>query len=216
MKVDLPKSVLIILLISIGLMSFVGTVTAMRTLRYYVLPYIPAGSVTISPTIPEHLVISSKLFAKQSPFVDKPIRLHIDSIKINAPIIEVGVTPNNSIDVPDKPMKVGWFNGSALPGEWGSAILTAHYDTPTGQPALFHQLGNLESGDYVTVQSESHILTRFRVREVMSVEVDTFPVEMLYHQENKEVLWLITCDGVWNPKSRSYTHRLIVRAEVAK
>ena len=77
----------------------------------------------------------------------RPERLTIPAIEVDAPILEVGLADDGSVDVP--PLKrhneAGWFDGGPTAGQFGPALIVGHADTRTG-PSVFHDLGELQAG----------------------------------------------------------------------
>lgn len=144
--------------------------------------------------------------------VQKPVTIEIPSIQLFADIVNVGVTPTNVMEVPEDTRKVGWYSLGIRPGETGGAILTAHYDTPTGKPAIFYNLNALNPGDIIYLKMENQEELLFQVQEVLSAPVKTFPTDLIYGKIDDKKLILITCDGVWNPIEKSYSKRLAVFA----
>src|SRR5437867_4208901 len=79
-----------------------------------------------------------------------PVRLRIPSIGVDAPVDEVGLTPQGDLATPTDPGHVGWYRGGSLPGEPGSSVVDGHLDWWSG-PAVFADLGRLQGGDLLGV-----------------------------------------------------------------
>jgi len=60
--------------------------------------------------------------------VQKPLsaRLIIPTIRVNAAIQEMGLTPDGAMAVPNNTIDVGWFEPGTHPGEVGSAVIGGH------------------------------------------------------------------------------------------
>lgn len=144
--------------------------------------------------------------------VDQPTNIEIPSIGLFADVVDVGLEADNSIEVPDNANHVGWYKYGVMPGQIGGAILTAHYDTPSGKPAIFYNLRAANRGDLVFVRMASGEELLFQVTDVLSEPVKTFPTDLVFGKFDTKELMLITCDGVWNPIERSYSKRLVVFA----
>lgn len=155
-----------------------------------------------TPPIPEEERIEAK----------KPIGIEIPSIKLNAPVVNVGVTQDNVMEVPHNAAEVGWYSLGVKPGEKGGAILTGHYDTTTGRPAIFYNLRKLKPGDIIYLKMEDNQELLFQVDDVVSHPVKNFPTELIFGQFPGKQLIMITCDGVWNPLDKNYSKRLVVFA----
>ncbi len=144
--------------------------------------------------------------------VNKPVNIEIPTIGLFADVIDVGLGSDNAIEVPSDASKVGWYYQGVKPGELGGAILTAHYDTPSGKPAIFYNLRSVNRGDLIFVRMEGGEELLFQVQDVLSEPVKTFPVDLVFGKFDTKELMLITCDGVWNPIEKSYSKRLVVFA----
>lgn len=142
-----------------------------------------------------------------------PLSLDIPALEINANIVSVGITENQNMDVPSDTSTVGWYVYGSRPGEEGSVILTAHYDTPTGKPALFYNLQDLKTGDQIKILDSNQVIHAYQVQEVNSYPLDTPPLDLIYNQTGENKLILITCDGIFNPRTQLYSKRLVVTAK---
>lgn len=139
----------------------------------------PSIQPTIKPTIqptPTPVVLGplfdSDLDLWADP-IEVPLKLQIPSLKVNAPVIAVGLTSDNKMDSPKGPIgdpiwhTAFWYRGSGIPGEPGIATITAHVNDPLGRHEIFAKLEDLEPGDLVIVHYTSlKIDIRFIVDEV--------------------------------------------------
>ena len=81
----------------------------------------------IQPKVPGPL-IDPGLDLRAGP-VDVPLELRIPSLQVNAPVVGVGITAENVMDVPKGPsadpvwQKAFWYRGSGIPGDLGTATL---------------------------------------------------------------------------------------------
>jgi hypothetical protein len=89
--------------------------------------------------------------------VDVPLELQIPSLKVNAPVVGVGLTIKNEMDAPKGPIgdpiwqTAFWYRGSVIPGEAGTATFAGHVNDPLGQPEIFAHLQKLNPGDPIIV-----------------------------------------------------------------
>ena len=148
--------------------------------------------------------------------VSPPIQIEIPNISVFAEVVPVGINEQKQMEVPADARKVGWYSLGIQPGEIGGSIMTAHYDTTTGKPAIFYNLRRLNPGDLIYVKMENQEELLFQVQDVVSHPVRTFPTELIYGDIADKQLILITCDGVWNPIDRDYSKRLVVFATLWK
>jgi LPXTG-site transpeptidase (sortase) family protein len=157
------------------------------------------------------------------PDVPAPVRIIIEKIGMDAPIITLGIDANRRPEVPYDPYVVAWYNFSAKPGQGSNAVFAGHVDwTVNGQPVtgVFWGLRELEEGDVVKFVLEDGSELQYHVTLNFALEGnDTDGVEVMYPTPN-DVVTLISCGGTWIPDSSSplggdYTHRVVVRAERA-
>lgn len=141
-----------------------------------------------------------------------PNHIEIPSIQLNADVVNVAVTSEGAMDVPHDATQVGWYELGVKPGDTGGAIMTAHYDTTTGKPAVFYNLRKLKQGDIIYVKMQDNQELLFQVTDLLSEPVKNFPNELVFGNFPDKKLILITCDGVWNPLEKNYSKRLVVYA----
>ena len=152
-----------------------------------------------------------------------PVRIQIDHILVDAPVITLGLQPGtNDPAVPDRGDQVAWYNFSAPPGQGNNAVFAAHVDwqTPDGHPiaGAFYRLRELEIGDPITVTLEDGSTVEYRVTGNVATTYNDPNVVRSMEFTSHDVITLITCGGQWikNPSEENggnYTHRIIVRAE---
>jgi sortase (surface protein transpeptidase) len=165
--------------------------------------------------------------------VDVPLELRIPSLRINAPVLGVGITAENVMDAPKglaaDPVwqKAFWYRGGGIPGDSGTATLAGHVDDTLGRPAVFARLRELRPGDLIVVHdTRSGLDVRFTVIEtatysaqqaadpaVLAQIYGSGPVTgkgLLPASDGLAHLTLITCAGGF--VNGSYDQRLIVYA----
>jgi len=140
-----------------------------------------------------------------------PTRLKIATLGVDAPIVPVGLEPSGIMASPSRASDVGWYKLGPRPGEPSNAILAGHIDW-NGEIGVFNQLHTLAPGDVIEVQSEGGATHRYVVESVRSYNNATAPVEEIFGGTDGPVLTLITCTGPYDPVTRSYPDRLVVRA----
>ncbi len=148
--------------------------------------------------------------------VTDPVHIDIPNLSISTDITPVGLTAQNVMEVPADTTKIGWFTGSPKPGESAprASILTGHFDTTSGTPAIFYQLETIEFGDEIQIRSSDGTLFSFTVMDVVSHPLEDFPQEIVYGETQGTYIKLITCDGIWNATTHSYSQRLVVTARL--
>ena len=215
------------------------------------LTFSPLGQPTVQPTIkltdqltvqptvqptPTLFVLGPLLDAtldlKAGP-VDVPLELQIPSLKVDAPVLGVGLTSGNEMDAPKGPIDdpvwhtAFWYRGSGVPGEPGTATFAGHVDDPLGQPEIFAYLQKLHPFDLIIVHlKNSTINIRFMVDQVkvytsqeasdpivLAQIFGTGPLAGLGPQPSRDGfshLTLITCAG--NYVNGQFDHRTVVYA----
>lgn len=142
-----------------------------------------------------------------------PIKIHIPALSIEASVVKVGYNlAKNQVGIPKNALEVGWYDLSPTPGAVGTSILSAHYDTATGRPGIFYNLGKLKPEDELFIINEDGDKLKYIVTLATSFPLDTFPKDLIYGEKDGSNISLITCSGVWDPAKQSYTHRLLVLA----
>lgn len=142
-----------------------------------------------------------------------PVRLRIPGITVDDIVEQVGVTPEGAMGVPKGPTGVAWFNLGPRPGESGRAVISGHYGWKNGIPAVFDDLYKLHEGDKLYVEDENGVVTTFVVRELRRFGESADASEVFTSHDGKAHLNLVTCEGVWNKFSKSYSKRLVVFAD---
>lgn len=141
-----------------------------------------------------------------------PVELHIPAIELHAEdLVELGLTPARTLQVPWDYDKAGWYTRGATPGAVGPAVIAGHVDSATA-PAVFHRLHELEPGDTIEVRREDGITAVFTVDEVGQYPKNSFPTEQVYADTEDPQLRLITCGGSFDEDTRSYPDNIVVYA----
>lgn len=147
------------------------------------------------------------------PSVGVPVRIKIPSIAVNAAIVSVGVAPDGSMGVPQKPRDTAWYAFGPRPGETGSAVIAGHVNWLYGAKGAFERLKNLKPGAKITVQDDKGKSLLFIVRESRSYAATADATDVFSSTDSSAHLNLITCSGVWNKRAKQYTKRLVVFAD---
>ena len=139
-----------------------------------------------------------------------PARLRIPRIKVNAPIVGVGLLRDGELEAPQDPDQVGWFRLGPRPGEVGNALLDGHRDWIS--TAVFYDLDKLEKGDEVVVVDANGEERHFLVDWKELVPAEGAPLARLVGPTEVASLTLISCGGRFDRAAKEYTHRWVVRA----
>jgi LPXTG-site transpeptidase (sortase) family protein len=139
-----------------------------------------------------------------------PVRLRIPQIGVDTTFEYVGLTTEGAMDAPKGPDHVAWFNLGPRPGETGSAIVAGHYGWKNSIPAVFDNLGKLQKGDKFSIQDKQGVITTFAVQEVRAFGEHDDASSVFGSRDDGAHLNLITCGGIWNATTKSYSNRLVV------
>lgn len=144
---------------------------------------------------------------------DLPKMLSIDKISVNARIKRVGVDQNNAIKAPANIFDIGWYDGSAKPGEAGAVVLDGHVSGPT-KPGVFHGINKLKPGDKVSLTRGDGKLFTYSVTGSQTYNADEVDMAkiMTTSVAGKPGLNLITCAGKFDAKTNKFAQRVVVFA----
>ena len=140
-----------------------------------------------------------------------PVRIKIPMIGVDAAVEYVGITNAGEMGVPAGPYGVAWYQLGTRPGEEGSAVMTGHYGTwRDGSGSVFDNLNKIKAGDKIYIEDSKGNIIIFIVRERRDYNPDADTAEIFTSDDGKSHLNLITCEGVWNKASQSFSQRLVV------
>ncbi|QKW27404.1 class F sortase [Streptomyces seoulensis] len=143
-----------------------------------------------------------------------PTRIRIPSIRVNAPLMGLALTPAGSLDVPpagDKNL-AGWYESGTTPGERGTAIVAGHVDNTQG-PAVFYDLGALKKGSRVEVDRRDGGVAVFTVDAIEVYQAKDFPDDKVYGAAARPELRVITCGGGYS-RATGYQGNVVVFAHL--
>jgi len=142
-----------------------------------------------------------------------PASVTIPALDVAAPVRAVGVGSSGELIVPASPMDVGWYQGGAVPGESGVALLTSHVDTRTEGRGVFAGLVGIEPGAAVVLEAADGSEQRWIVIARTQHRKDELPGE-LFARSGPPRLALVTCGGPFDRERRSYRDNVVVWAEL--
>ncbi|WP_197320211.1 class F sortase [Saccharomonospora sp. NB11] len=141
-----------------------------------------------------------------------PSGLRIPSLRVSTDtFVGLGLTPDNTMEVPEGAEAVGWYVESPTPGERGPSVLAAHVDWQN-QKGVFFDLRNLEVGADVIIDRADGTSVLFRVVDVEQYPKDSFPTERVYGDTEGAELRLITCGGDFDRSQASYRDNVVAYA----
>jgi LPXTG-site transpeptidase (sortase) family protein len=173
----------------------------------------PEAAATATPETPGE---SAQETAPALPAPDENaqfVRLVIPKAKVDSRIVTKGLNDRREMEDPGGKDVVAWYNFSTLPGYGSNAVLSAHVDWYTGERGAFWFLRDLAEGDDVEVRYSDGTTVRYRVSRVAVYPANDAPVAEITGPTTKDVLTMITCDGVFSRSSGDYNQRRVVWAE---
>ncbi len=144
-----------------------------------------------------------------------PVRVDIPAIEVSSSLVDLGLNPDNSLQVPSDYAKAGWYTEGAYPGDAGGppALIVGHVDDKNG-PAVFYALDQLRVGDEVRVARSDGSTAVFVVYDARQYPKDSLPTKEIYAEREASELVLITCTGEFDPEAGSYLDNYVVTARL--
>jgi hypothetical protein len=172
----------------------------------------PSVGSNVSRPPSSSLLVGERINAAIEPNTAKqPTYVSIKSIGASSEIVQLGLEPDGSLEVPVDFNVIGWFTGSVEPGEPGASVFAGHAASHTG-PGIFKNLEKLKPDDHVRVARNDGALLTFAVTRIDTFPKDYFPTEQVYGPTSARELRLITCGGKFDNESGSYTSNVVVYA----
>jgi LPXTG-site transpeptidase (sortase) family protein len=138
----------------------------------------------------------------------RPLWITIPRIGVDTSITQV-VVEDGAYQVPA--FDVGHHADSANPGEVGNSVFNGHLTT-IDAGSVFAQLHRVAAGDTVQVRTPID-RTEWVVEEIRVVPASDG--SFIQPVANRR-LTLYTCTGTYDPRTRDYSHRLVVVAQLAQ
>ncbi len=189
----------------------------MKKLQLYLSIFLLIAAGIVIYNYQTHTTLPASSFPVQ-PTPWQPLRLHIPSLQIDTPVLNVGTTINGQMDAPTSQAvnspywsSVFWYAPGTVPGQGGNAVIAGHVDRVGGDPAIFWSLHTMKPRDLVIVQTQGKGALKFVVDRVVKYPADAPGKAMLnavFGPTSGHHLNLITCSGVWT--GQGYDERLVV------
>ena len=146
-----------------------------------------------------------------------PISLSIAAIGVRAPrLARVGRAPDGTLEVPSRFDQPGWYDLGPAPGQTGAAVIVGHVDSVSG-PAVFWRLGQLRSGDQITIRREDGQTLTFTVYAVERYPKNDFPTARVYGgTQHRAELRVITCGGSFDHDTGHYLDNTVAFAALTR
>ncbi|MFX4286133.1 class F sortase [Janibacter sp. G349] len=143
----------------------------------------------------------------------RPTSVSIPSLGVTSSVIDLGLQPDDTMEVPQDATSTGWFTGSPTPGELGPAVLAGHV-TWDKRPAVFFELGSMRDGQRVEVSRADGSTAVFEVTDVGQYPKTDFPTDEVYGEVDHAALRLITCGGHFDGETGHHVDNVVVYAEL--
>jgi LPXTG-site transpeptidase (sortase) family protein len=149
-----------------------------------------------------------------------PLRILIEALGIDAPVVEMGMTSEGVPYVPLNGGDVAWYNFSAKPGAGSNAVFAGHINWEQA-PGVFANIDDLEAGDVVKLVADNGNELTYEVTDNFHVDPDDPESLKVMTGTDKDIVTLITCGGTWVADSSQqfggeYTTRTVVQAKFVK
>jgi LPXTG-site transpeptidase (sortase) family protein len=195
-----------VIALAAGVVAVAAGVLGLALTHHSVTVRAPAVAVLPAPTGP--IAAAPR---PQAAGVPVPVALTIPAIGVQTTLVDLGLTPSGTLQVPASTAVAGWYTGSPRPGATGSAVIAGHIDSHLG-PGVFFYLSHLRRGDRVYVRRADGALVVFSVTAVQMYQKDDFPTKAVYGPTPDPELRLITCGGTFDYETRSYLSNTVVYA----
>jgi sortase (surface protein transpeptidase) len=147
--------------------------------------------------------------------VARPYWLLIPAIGVSSNLVKLGLTAQDTLQVPPTAAVAGWYTGSPRPGQVGSSIIAGHIDSRLG-PGVFYRLSQLRRGEYVYIIRANRTLAVFEVTSLRTYAKSSFPAKAIYGPVPDSELRLITCGGTFDYATGSYLSNIVAYATLIR
>jgi sortase (surface protein transpeptidase) len=173
----------------------------------------PSAEAGIS-TSPSPQVADSFHSVRTYDSVAVPTRIRIPGLGVDSKLLDLGLNPDGTVEVPKSPTVAGWYDRGVRPGAPGPAVILGHVDSRAG-PGVFIKLSQVKVGTLVRVDRADGSFAMFRISKLQRVPKVQFPTDLVYAPTLDPTLRLVTCGGSFDPSKRSYRDNVIAFADLA-
>ncbi|MFE9613242.1 class F sortase [Streptomyces sp. NPDC006012] len=126
-----------------------------------------------------------------------PVRLRIPAIGVDTPLLQLGLAPDGTVQVPPVTAhdRAGWYRNSPTPGQVGPSVVLGHVTVGSYGDGVFRHLARLRAGEKIVAALENGTQAEFAVTRVRTVPKADFPADEVYGDVDRPELRLITCGG---------------------
>ena len=172
-------------------------------------PVAPAGpwGEALTPEPPPRVVVE-----EPAP-VTAPVRLKIPRLGVDAPLDDVALEADGSMEIPHDVHRVGWYSPGVMPAEpTGTAVLSGHVNSRAQGPGALSNLKATEPGDRITVVHEDGSESLWQVERRSNYLKTQLPIADIFTRFGDQRLVVITCGGPFDANARSHTENVVVYA----
>lgn len=126
-----------------------------------------------------------------------PRLLTIPSIGVREKLVELSVAHDRTMELPPTD-GVGWYDGSASPGDPGAAVVTG-FIRVAGHRGALARLGELRPGSKVSILRSDGASATYTVDRIDSYSPKDFPVTQVYGATTRPTLRIVTTGGTLRP-----------------
>ncbi|MFJ2115126.1 MULTISPECIES: class F sortase [unclassified Streptomyces] len=176
-------------------------------------PQPAAAAAADSRPDPAAVATTSRPLVKPLPYAPMS-RLRIPALKVDAPVVDVGLDPDGWIAAPppQDANLAGWYQNGVAPGQRGTAVVVGHVDNHAG-PAVFYGLGSLKKGQHIEVSRFDGRTAEFEIYGVEVFAKNSFPGSRVYGDTGHAELRVITCGGAYS-RAAGYDGNVVVFARL--
>src|SRR5215475_15115567 len=184
-----------------------------NTLRWSGPPLPPAWAASAHETALHDVQLAHREGLAALPR-SRPVSIDIPSIDVHAKVVSLGLNHDGSIAVPPltHPKETSWYDDGPAPGQPGAAAILGHVDAASVGPAVFYNLGELRPGAKIFVRLRSGKTAIFEAYSVALYSKANFPTKRVFGYTNWPTLRIITCGGIFDPKTHHYLGDIVVFA----
>jgi sortase (surface protein transpeptidase) len=140
----------------------------------------------------------------------RPARLVIGPIDL--PVVPVGVTEDETMELPNTVNAIGWYQFGARPADRsGTTVLAGHVDTRKEGLGPLAGLRSVDRGAEIKLTAADGTLRRYREREVRVIRKSRLPLEQIFARGDAETLIVITCGGPYD-RQTGYRDNVVLTA----
>ena len=170
------------------------------------------GPLRATRPIPPIAIAPGRLHIKRASSPSRPWSLTIPSQSIGGAVVPVGYDRHTGeLGVPGDPLTLGWWAGSAWPGERsGTVVIDGHVDTLSKGKGVLFALENVGIGQRIELLTDKGIVA-YRAVARRTYAKDQLPPDV-FAQSGRARLVLITCGGAFDQKTHHYQYNIVLYA----